>query len=204
MTKSCPLKAAFRTSKLDEIQSCWRDGADVTQKTKSTIQSYAQEKYKDILEDILEDADEPISIKSIENAIDRVRKKLGIINPKGRRNSPLKGSSKHQILSDFAGCTMNLEAKDMSNKDVYPQIGEQSMLVSIKLFDEIKRLVCQYSIQEIKKAISIIEGSFLQNSTKYLSEGKIVEPTETVEQHQQEKAELSTPAEAAEVQECTS
>ena len=93
MTKACPLKAAFITSKLDEIQPCWRDGADVTQETKSTIRSYAQEKYKDILEDILEDADESISIKSIENAIGRVRKKMGIINSKGKRNSPVRGSS---------------------------------------------------------------------------------------------------------------
>lgn len=93
MTKACPLKAAFITSKLDEIQPLWRDGADVTQETKSTIRSYAQEKYKDILEDILEDADESISIKSIENAIGRVRKQMGIINPRGKRNSPVRGSS---------------------------------------------------------------------------------------------------------------
>lgn len=185
MTKACPLKAAFITSKLDEIQPCWRDGADVTQETKSTIRSYAQEKYKDILEDILEDADESISIKSIENAIGRVRKKLGIINLKGKRNSPVRGR-KHQIDSDFAGCTMNLEAKDMSDKEVYPHIGEQSLLISNELFDQIKRLINQYSLEKVKRAISLIEGAIFQNCgipcNAELSEGKIVDTCRTTDE----------------------
>jgi hypothetical protein len=93
MTKSCPLKTAFIASKLDEIQPDWREGADVKQETKNSIQAYAQKKYRNILEDILEEPDESISLKSIENAIGRARKAMKIVNAKGKRNSPVRGSS---------------------------------------------------------------------------------------------------------------
>lgn len=206
MSKGCPLKTAYVASKLDEIQPEWRNGSDVTQETKIKIQSHAQEKYKGLLDELLDEADESISMKSIENAICRARKKMGIINPKGKRKiSPIRGSSKHQIVSDFTESASNLEAKDTGNKEVYPHIGEQSMLVSIKLFDEIKRLVSQYSIEKVKKAISIIEGAIFPKPRMPCSEDpsecKMAKPDAAVKQQDKEKTELRIPTEEAEVQE---
>jgi hypothetical protein len=203
MSKGGLLKTAFVASKLDQLQPDWRDGSDVTQETKNKIQKHAHEKYKGLLDELLEEADESISMKSIDNAICKARKKMGIINPKGKRkNSPVRGSSKHQIVSDFA---TNPEAKDTGNKEVYPQIGEQSMLVSINLFDEIKRLVSQYSLEEVKKVISIIEGAIFQSPqmpcSEDRSECRIAETEEALKRQKYENAELQIPMEETEVQE---
>ncbi len=182
MSKGCPLKTAFVASKLDELQADWRTGADVSEETKKRIQAHAKEKYKGHLDELFEDPDDSISLKSIENAICRARKKMGIINPKGRRNSPVRGSSKIKM-----------------GREIEPPYVSQSVaLVSNRLYDEIKRLIGEYSLEEVKKAISIIEGAIFQNLTEDLSEGKMVEPAEAVKWQEPEKAELGTPADGIE------
>lgn len=97
MTQRCPLKTALIISQLDELQEGWRKGDDVKKETKEAIVSHAIEKYRPVLQEFIENPDESISIKSIENAIGRARKELKIFSPKGRRNSPVRGSSTDEI-----------------------------------------------------------------------------------------------------------
>lgn len=73
MTHECTLKEAFITSKLDEIQPDWRNGADVTRETKDKIRQRVIEKYGEILEN-----PDCISLRSIECTITRIREKLNI------------------------------------------------------------------------------------------------------------------------------
>ncbi len=47
MSRGCPLKLAFVVMKLDELQSGWRMGEDVSEETKKEIQVHVKEKYKD-------------------------------------------------------------------------------------------------------------------------------------------------------------